>query len=174
MAQPYLGQISLFSFNFAPRGWAMCNGQLLPIVQNQALFAILGTTYGGNGTNTFQLPNLQSRTPIGYGTGVGLTPNSLGQTGGEENHTLLLTEMPSHMHPVQATSVGPTSGTPAANSIFATPAKVPVYRSAGSATTQMNTASIANAGGSQPHTNIQPYLTINFCIALNGVFPSRN
>ncbi len=173
MSTPFIGQISIFSFNFAPRGWALCNGQTLPIQQNQALFSILGTTYGGNGTTNFQLPNLQSRTPIASGNGPGLTPRILGQTGGEENHTLLLTEMSEHTHVPQGTTVGATTGTPASD-VLATPASVPMYRSSASGPVALNATSIALQGGNQSHPNIQPYMTVNFCIALTGIFPSRN
>jgi|SRR5579863_3510708 len=173
MTEPYLGQISLFGFNFAPRGWAQCNGQLLPIQQNAALNSLLSTFYGGNGTTTFALPNLQSRTPIGTGQGSGLTNRTIGQTGGEESHTLSQTEMPSHAHGLQATTAAAATGTlPATTGIFATPAKVPVYRSGGSASIPLNDPSLVSAGGGQAHSNIQPYLTVNFCIALIGIFPT--
>lgn len=173
MTEPYLGQIGLFGFSFAPRGWAQCNGQVLPITQNAALFTLLGTFYGGNGTTNFELPNLQSRTPIGTGQGVGLTDRTLGQTGGEESHTLLQAEMPSHSHGLQATTAAPTTGTlPASTGIFATPAKVPVYRSGGNASIPLNDPSLVSAGSGQAHFNIQPCLTLNFCISLIGSFPS--
>jgi microcystin-dependent protein len=172
MAEPFLGQISIFGFNFPPKGWAFCNGQTLPIQQNQALFSILGTTYGGNGQTTFQLPNLQSRTLMGMGQGPGLSQYVLGQIGGVESHTLTLSELPIHTHLLQTSSATAT-GTPVANSEFAAQASVPVYRS-GTPTTALSSASIGLAGGSQPHTNLQPSLTVNFCIALTGTFPSRN
>ncbi|MDR3386535.1 MAG: tail fiber protein [Rudaea sp.] len=173
MSQPFLGQIGIFAFNFAPTGWALCNGQTLPIQQNAALFSILGTTYGGNGTTTFQLPNLQSRTPIAWGNGSGLTPRVIGQVGGEENHTLLLTELPVHTHTLQAASAAATTGLPAGNAL-AVPASVPVYRAGATTTVTLNPASIGPNSGGQPHTNIQPYAVVNFCIALVGIFPSRN
>lgn len=173
MSAPYLGQVSIFGFNFAPRGWALCNGQLLPIAQNAALFAILGTTYGGNGVQTFALPDLRSRMPMSLGQGPGLTNRVLGQSGGEENHTLTLNELPQHTHVAQA-STGAATTSSTSNNLFAMPAKVPVYRSAGANPVALNPASVASSGGGQPHSNIQPYLTANFCIALQGIFPSRN
>jgi microcystin-dependent protein len=165
MATPFLGQISIFSFNFAPKGWAECNGQLLPINQNQALFSILGTTYGGNGQTTFGLPNLQGRTPLYQGNGI-----VLGQSGGEENHTLTVQEMPAHTHQAaggpQATLVTPSGNLPGADT------STDFY--AGSANTSMNPAAMTNVGGSQPHSNMAPFLVVNICIALQGIFPSRN
>ncbi len=165
MPTPFLGQISIFSFNFAPRGWAQCNGQLLAIAQNQALFSILGTTYGGNGTTTFALPDLRGRTPVYVGNGIGL-----GQAGGEENHTVTVAEMPAHTHPAaggpSATLVAPSGNLPGS----ATSANF--Y--AGSANTSMNPQAVTNMGGSQPHPNMSPYLVLNVCIALQGIFPSRN
>ena len=172
MAEPFLGQISMFAFNFPPKGWAFCNGQTLPIAQNQALFAILGTTYGGNGQTTFQLPNLQSRTPLGVGQGLGLSSYVLGQVGGAESHALTVNELPLHNHFLQASGAA-AAGTPAANSEFTAQANVQMYRS-GNATTPLNPTSIVPAGGNQPHFNVQPCLTVVFCIALVGIFPSRN
>jgi microcystin-dependent protein len=171
MSQPYLGQIAVFGFNFNPRGYALCNGQLLPINQNQALFSLLGTTYGGNGIQTFALPNLQSRVAVGAGQGPGLSSYSLGQVGGEENHTLLQSEMPQHVHALQASNVAGATPSPSGASLAQPSTKM--YSTATSLTA-LAPASIATAGGSQPHSNIQPYLIINFCIALQGIFPSRN
>lgn len=173
MSQPFLGQIGIFAFNFAPKNWAVCNGQTLPIAQNAALFSILGTTYGGNGTTTFQLPNLQSRTPIAQGNGSGLTPRALGEVGGQENHTLLLTELPLHTHTLQATTAAATTGLPAGNAL-ATPAKIPLYRAGASTTVTLDPTSLGANSGGQPHSNIQPYAVVNFCIALFGIFPSRS
>jgi microcystin-dependent protein len=172
MSEPFLGQISMFSFNFPPKGWALCNGQTLPIQQNQALFAILGTTYGGNGQTTFQLPNLQSRTLISMGQGPALTPRNLGEIGGVEAHALTFNELPLHNHNLLA-AAGTTTGTPAVTSDFAAQATVPVYRN-GSATTALAPTSIVANGANLPHPNIQPCLTVSFCIALVGTFPSRN
>jgi microcystin-dependent protein len=164
MSEPFLSEIRIVSFNFAPKGWALCNGQLLPINQNQALFSLLGTTYGGNGQTTFALPNLQGRVPIHFGNHV------QGEAGGEENHTLNAQEMPLHTHTLSASSAAPNQGTIAEN-MWASNSGA--YSSA-SPDSSMNTASIGSAGGSQPHTNVQPYLVLNFIIALQGIFPSRN
>jgi microcystin-dependent protein len=173
MADPFLGEIRMFGFNFAPSGWAMCNGQLLSISQNTALFSLLGTFYGGNGVTTFALPNLQSSVAIHQGEGPGLSPYVIGQIGGSENVTLTQNQMPSHNHLVQCNTGGgnqasPASGYPAVES---TGTSLDYSNAAGST---MNAAMIENAGGSQPHPNIQPFLVVNFCIALQGIFPSRN
>lgn len=165
MAEPFLGEVRMMSFGFNPQGWALCNGQLLPINQNQALFSLLGTTFGGDGRVNFGLPNLQGRTPIHVGQG-----HNLGELGGEQAHTLISSEMPTHIHLAQAS---PTDG----DQIIATGNYLaPVNQLYGSpaSLTTMIPAEISNTGGSQPHTNQQPYLTINFCIALQGIFPSQN
>lgn len=167
MATPFIAQIQMFSFAFPPRNWAQCNGQLLPIAQNQALFSLLGTTYGGNGTTNFALPNLQGRTPLHFGQGSGLSNRTLGEVGGVEAVTLSTTQIPTHTHAVSANNVAPTLGTPAGNLW----AQGNYSASGGSA---MAAGDVSNTGGSQPHTNISPYLTVNFCIALAGIFPSRN
>jgi microcystin-dependent protein len=164
MSEPFLSEIKIVSFNFPPKGWALCNGQLLPINQNQALFSLLGTTYGGNGQTTFALPNLQGRVPIHFGNHI------LGQVGGEENHTLSAPEMPTHTHTFSASNAAPNQGTIAGN-IWASNSGA--YSSA-SPDSNMNTASISSVGASQPHANLQPYLVLNFIIALQGIFPSRN
>jgi microcystin-dependent protein len=163
---PFLGQIQIFSFNFAPKSWAMCNGQFLPINQNQPLFALLGTTYGGDGRVTFQLPDLRGRVPI-Y-TGQGFT---LGERGGEAAHTLTISEMPTHSHPITASTNGPTVS-PTTNNFWASNTSFSPYSSVLNA--QMAPNSFSNSGGSQPHENRSPYLALNFCIALFGLFPSRN
>jgi microcystin-dependent protein len=177
MDQPFLGMIAMFGFNFAPRGWAFCNGQLISIQQNTALFSLLGTFYGGNGTTNFALPNLQSRVPIGMGTGPGLSNYQIGQTGGTENVTLLSTEMPAHNHLMTASGDGPTQATASGASLGSqarTGGTMPVIYANG-ATTPVNMASATSvAGGNQPHNNLQPYLAINYSIALQGIFPSRN
>jgi microcystin-dependent protein len=165
MAEPFIGEIRVTSFNFAPRGWALCNGQLLPINQNQALFSLLGTYYGGNGISTFALPNLQGRTPLHTGSGF-----VQGQTGGEEAHLLTSAEVPSHTHTQgsisQATGNNPASSVPAAK-----PRRgINVYNT-GAIPVQL--AGQGTAGGNQSHNNMQPYLTLNFVIALQGIFPSR-
>jgi microcystin-dependent protein len=165
MASPYLAEIRIISFNFAPRGWAFCNGQLLLISQNQALFALLGTTYGGNGTTNFALPNLQGRVPFHFGQGF-----SLGQSGGEISHTLTTSEMPAHNHLAMASSNNADQVSPGGN--FWAKGAASAYSAA--ANSAMSPASLANAGGSQPHANMSPFLTLNFVIALQGIFPSRN
>ena len=164
----------MFAGNFAPKGWALCNGQLLAISQNTALFSILGTFYGGNGTTNFALPNLQSRVPIHAGTGLGLTPYTIGEQTGTENVTLLSTQIPIHNHLVNASSNGGTQASPAGGlpAIESTGTSLNYVNAA--ANSQMSASMIANAGGSQPHNNIQPVLCVNFIIALVGVFPSRN
>jgi microcystin-dependent protein len=165
--EPYIGEIRIFSFNFNPKGWAMCNGQLLAINQNAALFSILGTTYGGNGQTTFALPNLQGNVPIHSGGGTTV----LGQVGGSANVTLGANQF-SHSHAVSANATpnayGATNNFPAS----APPAAKALYGPA--ANTAMNPAILSSAGGSVPHNNLQPYLVVNFCIALSGIFPSRS
>ena len=168
MSEPFLGEIRMVSFNFPPKGWAFCNGQFLPINQNQALFALLGTTYGGNGTTTFALPNLQGRTPIHMGNG-----HILGETAGEENHTLTATEIPAHTHLLGATSSEPTTNAPSPGVMLAQSRGATLYGPA-SNVQAMASSSLPPIGGSGPHPNMQPYLTISFCIALQGIFPSRN
>src|SRR6266446_283157 len=165
MAEPFLSEIRIMSFGFAPQGWALCNGQLLPINQNQALFSLLGTTYGGDGRVNFGLPNLQGRTPIHTGNG-----HTLGEVGGEQAHTLNISEIPTHTHVANAsTANGDTNFAngnvlAAAGNLYAAPSSL----------TTLNPTSIANVGGSQAHLNMQPFLTLTFCIALQGIFPSRN
>ena len=165
MSTPFLAEIRIFSFNFAPKGWAMCNGQVLPINQNQALFSLLGTTYGGDGQITFALPNLQGRVPVYPGNGI-----TLGQLGGEAAHTLLLSELPAHTH----TPIGNSASASAANPSGNLWASMSSGGYQATPDTAMNAASILATGGSQPHDNMSPYLTLNFCIALQGIFPSRN
>jgi len=152
------------SFVFAPKGWALCNGQLLPINQNQALFSLLGTTYGGDGRVNFALPDVRGRVPIHNGQG-----HTLGETGGEQAHTVSIAEVPTHTHAAQGSPTNADSPTPA-NNVLAS--ALNVYRAADNPTT-LQPASITNVGGSQPHENMQPYLTLSFCIALQGIFPSQ-
>ncbi len=170
MATPFIGQIMMAGFNFAPRNYAFCSGQLLPINQNQALFSILGTTYGGNGVQTFALPDLRGRVPIHWGTGAGLSNVSLGQVSGTESVTLLATQMPAHSHPVLASSSAPAVGVPTGNA-WATGGAA-AY--AATANTSMAAGALNNAGNSQPHENRAPILVLNYFIALFGIFPSRN
>ena len=163
MADPFAGEIRLFSFGFAPRNWALCNGQFLPINQNQALFSVLGTQYGGDGVTTFALPNLQGRVPVHQGQGF-----VVGNPGGEASHTLTINEMPAHNHPAYGQSTA-TASAPA-GAVWATNAD-PMYAPVPNAVMSPN--AIANYGGSQPHENRPPYLVLNYIIALQGVFPSR-
>jgi len=167
MAEPFLGEIRIMSFNFPPKGWALCNGQTLPINQNQPLFALFGTTYGGNGQTTFALPNLQGRTPIHIGGGF-----SQGQNGGEQNHTLTSLEMPTHTHVAQGTTTNADQPVPTGNLLGAANN---MYTGANAGNlTPLDPTSISTLGGSQPHQNMQPYLTLSFCVALQGIFPSRD
>lgn len=166
MSEQFLGELRIMSFNFAPKGWAACNGQLLLIAQNQALFSLLGTTYGGNGTTTFGLPNLQGRTPIHFGNGF-----TLGQAAGETAHTLSLQELPEHTHSLQAANNPATTNTPAASTYLGQQAET--YTGPASLVAMAATA-LGAAGGSQAHNNMQPYLPLNICIALQGIFPSQN
>jgi microcystin-dependent protein len=172
VAEPFLGEIRLFSFNFAPRGWAQCNGQIMPINQNQAIFSLLGTTYGGDGRTTFALPNLQGRVPVHPGQFQSDPIQvSLGERSGEELHLLSVSEIPSHMHTVVATTKVADSADPS-NKLWAS-STVSGY-SYNPPNVIMSTQALAAAGGSQPHENRQPYMVLNFCIALQGIFPSRN
>ena len=166
MAEPFLSEIRIFSFSYNPQGWAKCDGQLLPINQNQALFSLLGTTYGGNGQTNFGLPDLRGRVPMHVGNGL-----VLGQKAGEETHTVIASEMAAHTHQVKASGDGPTV-TPPTNNYWASNTGFTPYGTAGD--TAMSPQAIGNTGGSQPHENRSPYLTLNFCIALQGIFPSRN
>jgi microcystin-dependent protein len=174
VADPFVAEIRIFPFNFAPRGWAFCDGQLLPISQNTALFSLLGTTYGGNGKSNFALPDLQGRAAMHPGQGQGLSLRDLGEVGGEETVTLLQSEMPLHTHGLRATVEDGTQGTLANNVTLATSVAGTLYQTNTSANlVAMSPAAISPAGGGLPHNNLQPYLTLNFCIALQGVFPPR-
>jgi microcystin-dependent protein len=165
MAEPFLSEIRIFSFGFPPKGWALCNGQLLPINQNQALFSLLGTTYGGDGRVNFGLPDLQGRVPLHNGSGF-----TLGERGGEQAHTLTISELPAHNHPVNASSNAANASVPT-GAFWADGAK---SNYAASSNTGMDPASVVATGGSQAHLNLSPFLTLNFCIALQGIFPSQN
>jgi microcystin-dependent protein len=168
MSTPFLGEMRTFSFAFAPNRWALANGQTLPINQNQALFSLLGTTYGGDGVQTFKLPNLQGAVPIGWRDGT----NSLGQIGGEESHTLTVGEMASHNHPLVGSPATATTNSPV-NNVLATGSGADPYGPAPGNTT-MATTELGTTGGGQPHENHQPYLVLSVCISLVGIFPSRN
>jgi microcystin-dependent protein len=165
MAEPFLSEIRLMSFNFAPKGWALCNGQLLPINQNQALFALLGTTYGGNGQTNFALPDLRGRVPIHVGGG-----HILGQRGGEAAHTLSLAELPTHSHVMNASTTNADVVSPADNVV----AQSSQLYGPAAQLTELDPSTNSSTGGSQPHLNLQPYLALTFCIALQGIFPSQN
>ena len=169
--EPLLGEIKLFAGNFAPRGWAFCDGQLLPIAQNAALFSILGTTYGGDGRTTFALPDLRGRVPLHPGSGIGLESYALGEKGGEEHVTLDVDQMPGHNHDLTASTDKATDKNPEGN-LLGKPKKK-IYSPSGTNVT-MDTNAISEVGGDQPHENRQPYLGIHFIIALQGIFPSRN
>jgi len=172
MADPFVAEIRIFPFNFAPKGWAFCNGQLLPISQNTALFSLLGTFYGGDGKSTFALPNLQGSAPLHQGQGNGLSQYFLGQQGGEPYVTLIQTEIPVHNHFISASTQDGNEPAPA-DQKFAKGIGVGYYAAPSSPTVQMNFQALAIAGSSLPHNNMQPYLTLSFCIALQGVFPPR-
>ncbi|MDX6512152.1 MAG: hypothetical protein QOE36_1656 [Gaiellaceae bacterium] len=167
MGTPFMGELRVMSFNFAPKGWAQCNGQVLPINQNQALFSLLGTTYGGDGRVNFALPDLRGRTPIHVGNGF-----TQGERAGEEAHTLIQAEMPAHTHQLKASGANADTPVPVgsllghSNNTYTTPVA--------QSTTTLRPDSVANVGGSQPHENRNPFLTLNWCIALQGIFPSRN
>ena len=166
MGTPYLGEIKIISWNFAPQGWAFCNGQFLPINQNQALFSLLGTMYGGNGQTTFALPDFRGRVPLHFNT------HTVGETGGQTAHTVTMPEMPQHIHFAQASTNSGTTVTPGNGLVFAKRA-AEIYHSPTNLAA-MKQGTVANVGGSQPHENRQPYLVLNFIIALVGIFPSRN
>ena len=167
MSEPFIGEIRAFGFNFPPRGWARCDGQLLSIAQNTALFSLLGTTYSGNGQTTFALPDLRGRVPIHQGQGPGLSNRTQGEVAGEEVHTLGVNEMPLHTHAQPASGAEQDTNRPG----NAVPAKGGVYAASGDGSVMDPTTP---AGASQPHNNMQPYLVLNYCIALQGIFPSRN
>ena len=166
MAEPFLSEIRLMSFVFPPKGWALCNGQLLPINQNQALFSLLGTTFGGDGRVNFALPELRGRVPIHVGGG-----HTLGERGGEQAHTLSIAELPQHTHVLNATTSAATTSAPNNTRVLAQSTAANLYAPASNLTAMSSTA-VTNIGGSQAHLNMQPFLTLSFCIALQGIFPS--
>ena len=167
MSEPFLGEIKIISWNYAPKGWALCNGQQLPINQNQALFSLFGTMYGGNGQTTFALPDFRGRVPIHVGAGF-----TQGQAGGESAHTLTQSEMTQHFHVLNGSSANANNFSPANNPVWAKSNQV-LYAPP-SSLVAMNAGSVTNTGGSQPHENKQPFLVLNFIVALQGIFPSRN
>jgi microcystin-dependent protein len=170
MSQPFLCEIKLVAFNYPPKGWALCNGQIMSIQQNAALFSLMGTTYGGNGTTTFALPNLQGRSALSWGNSVDGNNYVLGEQSGEPTHTLLLTELPAHNHLLTASSNNVNVDT-ALNNVPGSSTDNPYNPTAN---TTMNPGSISHTGGSQPHDNMPPYLVLNYVIALSGIFPTRN
>ena len=166
MSEPFIGEVKIVSWSFAPRGWAFCNGQLLSLQQNQALFSVIGTIYGGNGQTNFALPNLQGRVPIHQSQQL-----PIGNKAGEENHTLVLNELPKHTHVGQGTTTTADQNTPVGNMLAN--ANFPLYTTQASGLTAVDPGTITNTGGGQAHSNMQPYLVLNFIIALQGIFPSR-
>jgi microcystin-dependent protein len=172
---PFVAEVRIFAGNFAPTGWATCDGQLFPISQNTALYSLLGTTYGGDGKSNFALPNLEGSAVIGAGQGAGLSPHDLGETGGQSSVTLLQSEIPSHSHSIGATDAAASTGTPSPQVILAAGTAPDAYIAAGSAASlQLDAQALAMTGNSMPHNNMQPYLTLLYIIALQGVFPPRS
>jgi microcystin-dependent protein len=173
MADPFVAEIRIFPFNFAPKGWAWCDGQLLPLSQNTALFSLLGTTYGGNGKSNFALPDLQGRAPMHPGQGPGLSLHDLGETGGSETVSLLESEIPSHSHTLRASSDPADIFAPGPGHVLASSIGAAAYNASATGLVGMSPQSLSLAGGDAPHNNMMPYLTFYFCIALQGVFPPR-
>ncbi len=174
MADPFVAEIRIVPFNFAPTGWAFCDGQLLPLSQNTALFSLLGTTYGGDGKSNFALPNLQGCAPMQPGQGPGLSLHDLGETGGAETVTLLESEIPAHSHPLMASTQPGEDPAPNTAEALARSVGASLYQTTVNANlSQLSPSAVSASGGSQPHNNMQPYLTLTFCIALQGVFPPR-
>jgi microcystin-dependent protein len=177
VSDQFIGEIRVFPFNFAPVGWALCGGQIMSISQNTALFSLLGTNFGGNGTSTFALPNLQGSVPLNWGQGPGLTQRDLGETGGEQAVTVLATEVVPHTHALQASAHPANLNAPGPQDSLARSSPVSLYTPPGGPPPlQMLATGVlgASVGGNQPHNNLMPYLTLNFCIALTGIFPARS
>ena len=170
---PFVAEIRIFPFNFAPKGWAFCDGQILPLSQNTALFSLLGTTYGGDGKSNFALPNMQGNVPMHPGQGPGLSLHDLGETGGSDTVSLLESEIPSHSHTMMSLPAPGNRTAPGGNSMGRTAGTIGPYATPGKALAATADTAVAPAGGDQPHNNMQPYLTLNFCIALQGVYPPR-
>ena len=176
MSEPFVAEIRIFGFNFAPKGWAFCDGQILPISQNTALFSLIGTTYGGDGKTNFALPNLQGTAPLQSGQGAGLSLYDLGQSGGEQAVTLTPSQMPAHQHTANADNNDPQVDNPA-NQTWAVPGAgrgLNLYHPNAGSSPQMNPQALSVSGGNLPHNNMPPYQTLNFCIALQGIYPPRN
>ncbi len=175
MSEPFLAEIRIFAFNFPPKGWAFCDGQILPISQNTALFSLLGTTYGGDGKSNFALPDLQGTAPMQQGQGNGLSQHFLGESGGEETETLLDSEMPSHSHGAQGVAgAGGQTPSPTTTWSDANTRGISAYTASGAQNVAMSPQSLSINGGGQPHNNMMPYLVLNFCIAMQGIYPARN
>ena len=173
MVDPFVAEIRIFPFNFAPQGWALCNGQILALSQNTALFSLLGTTYGGNGQNNFALPDLQGKAPMHPGQGPGLSLRALGEQGGVQTVTLLASQIPLHTHGLRAVPDPGDTNLPTDNAL-ARSSGASIYNAATTPVVAMNAGVVAVVGGSQPHNNMQPFLTLNFCISLQGIYPPRN
>jgi microcystin-dependent protein len=174
MTDPFVAEIRIFAGNFAPVGWAFCNGQLMPISQNTALFSLLGTNYGGDGKTTFALPNLQGAAPMNQGDGPGLTPRVVGESGGSDMVTLLEAEIPNHTHSMMATPSPASARAPASNTLARSRNGNAYQTQTTQNITTMSPQALGLAGGSQPHNNMQPYLTLNFIIAMQGIYPPRS
>jgi len=173
MANPFVAEIRIFPFNFPPKGWAFCDGQILPLSQNTALFSLLGTTYGGDGKSNFALPNMQGSAPMHPGQGPGLSLHDLGEIGGSDTVTLLESEIPAHIHTPASSTVSAAAPTPGPTVMLGKSNGIAAYSSVTTGLSQLNDNAVAPAGGDQPHNNLMPYLTLNFCIALQGVYPPR-
>jgi len=173
VSNPFLAEIRIFPFNFAPKGWAFCDGQILPLSQNTALFSLLGTTYGGDGKSNFALPNLDGCAPMFYGQGPGLSLHDIGETSGEDTVTLLESEIPSHPHSLLASALNADLNAPNPTNSIARTTPAQLYTTGSPPLVNLSDNTIAPAGGDQPHNNLMPYLTLNFCIALQGVYPPR-